>query len=241
MMTPSASIHPGIASARSVLQMPYVDGTAVLEKITALGSAAIRSFNQDLNAELSPQEPLRTPRDQFGQVQPHATTRYAPLILKDWLNAVRDVHTAKNLGAAKINFHLPDEIELDSRRDLLKGERFMDFVDAIGAASDVRVVWENSYRADTTDFACLENQSCIPDNRMLCLDIGHLILLSQDRSEALARIDNFLDRHGPQISHLHLHINDLVHDLHWNDPKIVKDFLATQRFQRLNAGWNYIF
>lgn len=218
--------------------MNYDQAVRELEKLTCTNSIAIRDF-KDLHC--LPANRLRVAYDQQARPQAHATTSYKPLELPDWLNAISDIIYARDIGADKINFHLPDEIQFESRRDLTKGERFMDFVDSIASMIGIRSVWENAYIASTQDWSCLENASYIPSDRILCLDIGHIMLLSKDQQEALDRIDRFLDQHSDRVAHLHLHVNDLVKDLHICEPKVVRDYLGYARFNRLTNGRSYIF
>ena len=226
---------------KSILLMGYQEAIGELESLTKASLQDIIRFDSVMTGLRAAPVSLQVAYDQYGHPQPHAVTRYKPIEIEDWLNAIRDIVFSKNIGASKINFHLPDEIEFLSRRDLPKGERFMDFVDAIANIVGITSVWENAYVADTKDWSCLENQSYIPSNRRLCLDIGHLILQSKDQNEALGRIDDFLNLHAEKIYHLHLHVNDLIRDLHHCDPELVRTFLGAERFERLIKDRTYIY
>lgn len=185
--------------------------------------------------------PLRFELGVQGSIHPHATTLYAPLSVSDIANAITDLEAAQTLGARELNFHLPLETQFESYRNLAAGERFMDLVDTLGTLWGVTPVWENACVLNTKDWSIVENQTYIPANRRLCLDIGHLMLGAKSDQEALARIDRFIAQHGEHTFHLHLHINDRVHDQHRCDPLLVKEFLGQERFARLIAGRSYIF
>jgi hypothetical protein len=184
---------------------------------------------------------LRTELDPFGTPHAHAVTIYSRLTPEAYFNAIGDLIEAATQCSPEINFHIPNEILFESQRDFVAGEKFMAFVDAVSERIAMPVVWENAVRLKLPEYSLVENQSHIPRGRNLCLDIGHLALGASSKEEALGRIDRFEQSYGERIKHLHLHVNDLVHDQHLNDPAVVVDYLGQERFERLVRGRSFIF
>jgi hypothetical protein len=159
----------------------------------------------------------------------------------DYLKALRDLYLAKDIGAAEVTFHIPDEIQLESCRDEKRGDQFVDFVRDAGAIFGIRVVWENAPRLTPPDWSLVEQSTYVPARGDLCLDIGHKMLGAPSKEVALESIDAFMEQYGSRVRHLHLHINDLKCDQHINDPGKVIDFLGLDRFNRLTEHATYIF
>jgi hypothetical protein len=184
---------------------------------------------------------LRAERNQRDQTFPHARTRYAPLELCDYERALVDIAVVRQNYTQPLNFHIPDEIQFASRRDIPRGLQFMNHVERVAIALGVGIVWENSAILDPDSWEFRENQSMIPAEFSLCLDIGHLMLGSKSQAEAIDRIDQFMESYGNQVRHLHLHINDFMFDRHWNQESSVVQFLGQTRFTELVTGRTYIF
>ncbi|MBN8548497.1 MAG: hypothetical protein J0M12_04200 [Deltaproteobacteria bacterium] len=215
---------------------------AVGERYTVpLSADALVRVSEELNVGRETPAPLRVEYDHRVRPHPHATTGYARLSPTDYFNAVTDLVRARALRAAELNFHLPLETQFIEHQDEASARCFMDFVDAVGKAAGVTPVWENAPLLEDGTWRLIRNTEHIPHDRLLCLDTGHLILGSRDQTEALARIDTFWDHHGAQVRHLHIHVNDLVHDQHVNDPAKVIEFLGLERFVRITANATYIF
>lgn len=203
--------------------------------------AALDARRNFLEAQFGAPPDLRTEFDPFGSAHPHATTRYAPLESRDFSNALLDLLRARALGARDLNFHIPHECQYAAFRDEALANAFMEFVDRTGELLGITTLWENAPILDTTDWSIKTQTDAVPEQRRLCLDIGHLALGAESQAAALARIDEFYARHAAQIRHLHLHVNDLVHDQHNNNPAAVLEFLGVERFRRLTAGRTFIY
>jgi hypothetical protein len=236
---------PAIALDPSPSDHERVDGLLDLVGLNGpsleITPVELESLFAKLSCECSQKKELYVQKDQFGIPHPHAATSYDLLTLKDYTHALRDLLATRHMAAPEINFHIPNEILFESQRNIKVGERFMNFVDGAAKLIGVKVVWENAVMIDISDWSLIENHSLIPENRRLCLDTGHLILGAKDQSEACKRVEDFLTLHGDQIKHLHLHVNDLEHDWHWNQPELVEQYLGSSLLQRLISGRSYLF
>lgn len=183
----------------------------------------------------------RTENDELGQPHRHAACRYEKISLQDYLLATRDVFVAKLLNAKTLNFHLPYEIQFESFRNLKKGERFIKYVNTLAKIVHIPLYWENTSILDTTKWEIIENCKYLPSDQKLTVDIGHLILGSKNKAEALKRIDRIFKKHGKQIHHWHLHINNFKSDQHIHDKKKVITFLGKDRFNIITKNRTYIF
>lgn len=184
---------------------------------------------------------LRIEYDHRVAPHPHAETHFGPIEEMDYLKALRDLYLAKDIGAAEVTFHIPDEIQLASCRNENRGYQFVDFVREVGTILGIRVVWENAPRLTAPDWSLVEQSTYVPARGELCLDIGHKMLGAPDKEGALESIDLFMEQYGSRVRHLHLHINDLKCDQHINDPGKVIDFLGLERFNRMTEQATYIF
>lgn len=184
---------------------------------------------------------MRIELDPHKRPHMHADCRYKPLEAYDYLLGVKDIFLAVRDKAHSLNFHLPYEIQFTSYLDEAKGRKYIRFINTVGRLMGVRVVWENTNILDTSDWSIVENPSHIPTDLDLCFDLGHFILGCKSRDEALQKIDEFFHTHGESIKHMHLHVNDLVHDRHWYEESKVKEFLGEKRFASMTEGRSYIF
>lgn len=180
--------------------------------------------------------------DFHGVVHPHAYSEYGPLEPKNYLYAFRDVILATEMGGSEVNIHLPYEVQFHQFRDLEAANAFMDFVDQVGEAMGIPVVWENSMLLDIHDgFRLIQEADYFPTDRELCLDTGHLILGSRDQGEARQRVSDFLDEHGERVKLVHFHYNDLEHDEHRWKPDEVEAFFGEALTQRVMNGRHVLF
>lgn len=184
---------------------------------------------------------MRIELDKQKRSHMHADCRFKPIELYDYALGVKDILLAIRDRAYSLNFHLPYEIQFASYRDEKKGRRYIRFINAIARLCNVYVVWENTNILNTTDWSIVENPSNLPTDLNLCFDLGHYILGASSRDDAVAKVDAFFVSHGKAIKHMHLHVNDLVHDKHWYEESRIIDFLGEKRYQSMIRGRTYIF
>ena len=171
----------------------------------------------------------------------HATSFFRKLVWFDYARGLAEILIAGQLKAATLNFHLPYESQFQSYYQPAKAKSYFDFINFWALFFKVKVVWENTNILNPRDWSLVENPKYHPQNLDLCFDLGHFILGTKTQKQALGKVDSFFRRHGRQIKHLHLHINDLKHDLHWNKPAQVQKFLGIRRFKKLTHNRTFIY
>lgn len=185
---------------------------------------------------------LRVEYDWKVQPHPHGSTRQHALEEFDFYSAVYDLLQADELGAADLNLHIPLELQFhDYAGNAARAWSYVDSIQKIAERLDLLVVWENVPFFNTSNWTAELNSQTIPLGIPLCLDTGHLMLGSANQTEALKRVDAFLETYGHFVKHLHLHINDFVSDQHNNNPLEVIEFFGTARFRTMTANRSYIF
>jgi hypothetical protein len=186
-------------------------------------------------------KPLRFEKDLFGNSHYHADGRYRDLKTSDYLTALQEIILFKSQKGSSLNFHIPYEIQFKSHRNKFKGILFMNYVWLMGKVFGAKIYWENTCILNTLDWSFLEANSFIPERYDLTLDIGHLMLGSKTKDEAIERIKIFLKKHNKSIKHLHLHINNFVSDEHNNKKENINNFLGSELYSQLIKERSYIF
>lgn len=154
-----------------------------------------------------------------------------------WLSLV----TAKLLRCKSVTCHLPLEMQhSEEYRNIKLAKKFIRFGQRWKKRLKIKLYWENApllvygvwnLKHGQTDW------SGIPRDIELCLDTGHLMLGARSKRDARNRIRNILKDRRDQIKHLHLHENDLEHDLHAKQRKI----LSKKLLNELKKGRTFIY
>lgn len=150
----------------------------------------------------------------------HAKYNYNCLNLYSYIRALLDLIIGKIKRVKNITFHLPIEICLPSKINLSRAKLYLNFVEMMSRMVRINVVWENIAFLSTKDWSIVEQSTWdyVPKNINLCLDTGHLILNEKNPRKRILEISKKYDK---QIKHLHIHENDLLHDLHLPPKRII--------------------
>lgn len=173
----------------------------------------------------------------------HAHYGYGSVTFKNYFDLLMGVIKTKLKGYLTLNAHLPFEVQHPKEYpNLPAGLRYIRFGEFLKQLFNIKLCWENAPTQKEKDglWSLKHGQTDwnnIPKNIDLTLDTGHLMLGTKDINEARNRIETILAQRGRQIKHLHLHENDLVHDLHNPIGKVIdKRLLAI-----LTKNRSYIF
>ncbi|OGK66572.1 hypothetical protein A2313_01020 [Candidatus Roizmanbacteria bacterium RIFOXYB2_FULL_41_10] len=184
---------------------------------------------------------MKFAKDEKGNLHVHASSFFRPLQFRDYWQGFLDIVLAFLFRARTLNFHLPYESQFKSYYHPKAGWQYINFINFWSRIFGMKTVWENTNILNPKDWSLIENPSHIPKNLSLCFDLGHFILGSKSKTQALAKVDRFFKEHGRDIKHLHLHVNDLKRDKHYRSQRQVKAFLGQNRFQKLTKNRTYIF
>ena len=144
----------------------------------------------------------------------HAHYRYSPITLYSYLIAIIDIIIAQLLRPKNITFHFPIEIAFPSQwKKYKRGIRFINIIEQVAGFFHVSILWENISWLHTHDWSLKEQMQWkkVPPKIKICFDTGHAMLGTKNPR---AKITQILTRYGDRIKHIHLHENDLLHDLH---------------------------
>ena len=160
----------------------------------------------------------------FKSYYVHASYSFSQLTPKNYIFALRDLLLARLTNPKNITFHFPLEIMFASMINIKKGNSYVEWVEAVAKKLGVLVVWENIAFLNEKDWSLKEQAiwKYIPKNVSLCLDTGHIILGEKNPKKKILQI---VGKYGKRIKHLHLHENDLIHDLHLPPGKILKPLM----------------
>ena len=152
---------------------------------------------------------------------PHATYSYERLNFWSFAVAVKEILLARWLGARNLTFHFPVELAFVSCLNETVGGKYVRWVEWWAMKLGVQVVWENIVWLSEKDWSLKEKMMWdhIPFGVNLCMDTGHLMIGSVD---PVAEIRSFIKKFGKRIKHLHIHENDLKHDLHLPPGEVLK-------------------
>lgn len=134
-----------------------------------------------------------------------------------------------------VTAHLPLEIQHPAQfRNKKKAYQLIAWGETIKKIMRIPLYWENAPLLRYGSWNLKYGQTrwdMIPTTLDLCLDTGHILLGSKNKKQAQERILNILQKKGKQIKHLHLHENDLLHDLHWK-PNVIIDAKLKRRLTK---------
>lgn len=171
----------------------------------------------------------------------HATTLYQAISLKHFFLLLGDVLIFKFKKGRSLTVHLPLEIQHPHHfHHLFLAKMFIEFGELLKYIFQIHLYWENAPLLVYGSWQLKFGQTVwrlIPKNIDLCLDVGHLILGCKNIPATRNRILKLVNKRGFQIKHLHLHENDLVHDLHFPPRRI----LGSEIIQQLTKNRTYIF
>jgi len=155
----------------------------------------------------------------------HAITHYGPVSFGHFLSLFISVCMGKLTGATSITAHLPLEIQHPTLYpNHQRAKTLLLFGEKLKKLFHIPLYWENAPLLHYKTWNLQHGQTDwkrIPKHIALCLDTGHLMLGSPDIKHAQQRIQILLRTRGNQIRHIHLHENDLVHDLHQYPKKVI--------------------
>lgn len=171
----------------------------------------------------------------------HAWTLYSEIGWRHFLFLWLSLIAGKVMFSKSVTAHLPLEIQHPNYFNNLKlALRLIKFGHWWKRFLRISLYWENAplLNYDSWDLKFGQTEwDLVPKEIDLCLDTGHLILGSRNVKEARKRLREILERGDSQIKHLHLHENDLVHDIHSFPEKILNKRLMGS----LIKGKTYIF
>lgn len=178
-------------------------------------------------------------RSQEGHA--HAKPRYLETGVQDYINLVQDFLAVQKRGFQTLNVHLPFEVQHPQvYPDLHKGLHFIRYGEGLKELFGIPLYWENSPELVDKEWHLKHGQTewqHIPNDIRLTLDTGHAMLGARDEDDARNRIRMILDQWGDQISHAHVHENDLIHDDHWEIGRVITPDLL----EEIVTGRTYIF
>jgi len=154
----------------------------------------------------------------------HAITYYEGLGLKSFFAIFTSVIMAKFKGLQSLTVHLPLEVQHPQVfKNKQLGLAYIKFGELLKSIFQLKLYWENAplleYDTWKLKYGQL-NWDDIPEKISLCLDTGHLILGSKNKSDAQNRILSFNKKFLNRIGHLHIHENNLQTDIH-KKPKFI--------------------
>jgi hypothetical protein len=175
----------------------------------------------------------------------HAEPHFRELISSDYFVIAKNILQTRQAGYKSLTAHLPLEVQHASVYDnLMQGLIFIKFSEIAKRSANINLQWENAplCKHDTWDLKHGQTMwYFIPTNIDLCLDTGHLMLGASSINEGRKRIERILSDRGEQIKHLHVHVNNLISDLHITDPERVREVLGKPLLEKLTEGRTYIY
>lgn len=155
----------------------------------------------------------------------HALSFYEEISIKHFLALWISLLYAKVFSCTSVTVHLPLELQHPNKfKKLGEANNFIKFGEFWKKKFNKKLYWENSPLLIYGKWNLKYGQSSwelIPNNIELCLDTGHLMLGSRNINIARKRIYKAIKDRNTQIKHLHIHENDLVHDLHKKPSKVL--------------------
>ena len=170
----------------------------------------------------------------------HAWCLYERTSWKHFLVLLLSTIKSRLTSAKSVTTHLPLEFQHRVYKNIGHAWRLIVFGRFLAALFQIKLYWENAplLRYGTWDLKHGPvDWSLVPANISLCFDTGHEMLGASNAAEAQERILNAFRLRQSQIKHIHLHENDLVHDLH-NPPEKI---LTPQIITELTKDRTYIF
>ena len=161
----------------------------------------------------------------------HADSRYKAIGWLDYVILLHNMIEVRLHSYLSLNVHLPFEVQHPSSYpNLEKGLRFIRFFERMKRIFNIRLYWENAPAQNYGTWNLKNGQTqwgYIPKTIDLCLDTGHVMLEARSVEDARRRIVKILKLRGRQIKHLHIHENDLLHDIHNPIGRVItKEFLT---------------
>ncbi|MBI2064872.1 MAG: hypothetical protein HYT62_02320 [Candidatus Yanofskybacteria bacterium] len=137
--------------------------------------------------------------------------------------------------------HLPLELQHNIYAENMKtGTKLINFGQITAAFFRVKLYWENAPLLNYGPFNLKHGQidwRLVPQNIPLCFDVGHEMLGARSIEEAQKRIIAIFNERSSQIKHLHIHENDLIHDLHSRPDTVI----TKEMIRYLTQNRTYIF
>lgn len=175
----------------------------------------------------------------------HADTLYKGTCLWSFYLLAANILETKSHKYSSLTVHLPFEIQHPKiYRSIWKGMLFIAVGEFLKKVVNIRLYWENAPEEVVKKWCLKYGQTewlYVPRDIDLCLDIGHLIIGSNNLQEARKRIKRIIQQREKQIKHLHLHINRLRSDDHIVCTKAVKRVIGPKILRCLVKDRTYIF
>ncbi len=171
----------------------------------------------------------------------HADCRHKKIGWLDYVILFYNVLIVRLHPYLSLNVHLPFEVAHPAiYPNLENGIRFIRFGERLKRMFHIKLYWENAPAQNYGVWDLKYGQmdwTQVPDTIDLCLDTGHVMLGAKSVPEARTRLLKLLQDRGKQVKHLHIHENDLLHDVHNPIGKVTtNDLLKT-----LTENRSYIF
>lgn len=126
---------------------------------------------------------------------------------------------------SSLTTHLPYNLTEGSNYHIARN--FVLFGELLSKLLGIKIYWEYApalnYGTWTLKNINLDWQNIfkkIPENILLCLDTGHVMLGSATKEDARSVIRLWISKFGRRIRHLHVHENDFISDKHWFPEKV---------------------
>jgi len=161
----------------------------------------------------------------------HAWCLYEPISWKHFAYLFWSMLICRLFCYKSLTTHLPLELQHSIYPNVKTGTKLIKFGQIIAALFLVKLYWENAPLLNYGPLNLKHGQidwNLIPRNIPLCFDMGHEILGAESIEEAKKRIMAVFNERQLQIKHLHIHENDLIHDLHNKPDKIITEEIIRQ-------------
>lgn len=160
----------------------------------------------------------------------HAWCLYTPTNWKHFVYLLMSIVVGKIMSAQSVTSHLPLELQHTDYPHIERGKRLIRTGQFLAALTQTKLYWENAplFNYGTWDLKHGQTDwGLVPDDIPLCFDTGHAMLGTASADEARKVILIIFKSRQSQIKHLHIHENDLIHDIHARPDKIItKELLA---------------
>lgn len=171
----------------------------------------------------------------------HAQSLFTPVSWKHFFYLGKSILSARSKKAASLTTHLPLEFQHGIYTNKGLAGKLIKFGDTLAALLQVKLYWENAPLLNFGSWELKHGQTewmLVPKDIALCLDVGHLMLGTASKEEARDTILAVFRERQAQIKHLHIHENDLQHDIHNHR---VGTIITQELLTEITAGRTYIF
>ena len=170
----------------------------------------------------------------------HAWCLYESTSWRHFIYLFASIVVGKIKKFKSVTTHLPLELQHRIYSHIARGKRLIKFGEFLATLIGVNLYWENAPLLNFGTWDLKHGQTeweLVPYNIPLCFDTGHAILGAKSAEEARKTILTIFKDRAKQIKHLHIHENDLVHDIHTPPNTII----TKELFEEITKNRTYIF